>query len=67
MKHIVECSECRFIAEMTGQDAAERAQAVAEMHEEQSRHRGPFVWRMTDELQALITKARSQRAYSWRY
>ena len=40
--YTVECSACRFIAQAS---TLEDAQKMANYHEETSGHKGPFVWK----------------------
>lgn len=46
-RYTVECSECRFVFVTHVNEQV--AQNEAKKHEQQSNHRGPFVWKIQEE------------------
>lgn len=53
-KYTTECSCCRFIYSGTDSNLV---QQIANKHEQETGHRGPFVWALTDAMQAILQKA----------
>jgi hypothetical protein len=57
-QYIAECSICRFNYRHTDPHVV---QEEADRHEARTGHKGPFVWSLSEELQAFLANQQTRR------